>query len=196
MQLFIANPTNQVEIVAYRLEFDREGNANPDRRFQPAKQQDIRPGQQAVVGGDLHPKNVAAIIKQLERYGLVRAGDLGSIKAGQKVSYIAGEGLAVPAAAIRKVERHNMGVKQEEGRERRAQAAVATNELVQTTVNQQFAEQGIPAQAADRTSIGIEQMDEDENQIGPRIEEGFDIAPEGKVGLQNGRPAARKGRRR
>ena len=68
----------------------------------------------------------------------------------------------------------------------------------QRVVADQFAQQGIPAEPTDKTDVTFEQLEQSE--LGEkRIEEGFEIVPEGKVGPKSGRPAAplpRRGRPR
>lgn len=195
--LYIANPTKQTQIVCYRLDYNRKGDEERLRQFQPAKQQEIQPGRQVLLGSkDFHMSQVEDIVQQLEPFGLIASKDVGRLPR-RKVNYLFNVDQPVPSDVMRQVTAHNAGVQIEEGRQRRANAAVATNDLVQQTVQEEFARLAIPAEPADSTSVAIEQLEQTE--LGEkRIEEAFDIVPEGKIGIHSGRPAstAKKGRRR
>ncbi len=194
--IYIANPTNQRQIVSYRLDYNKAGELNENRNFQPAKQQEVPPGGQVRLGaGDFHLTQVNDIVEQLTPYGLIAVKELGRLPAGKKIPYVFNIDLVVPPEAIRRVQQHNANVMVAEGRDRRQNAAVATNEIVQQTVQQQFIEQGIPAQPADTTAVTFEQLEQSE--LGEStIAEGFEIVPEGKVGPRSGKPAARASRSR
>ena len=192
--LYIANPTKQIQVVCYRLDYNRKGELEENRRFQPAKQQDIQPGRQALLGSnDFHMSQVEDIVTQLEPYGLVAAKETNRLPA-KKINYIFNVDQPVPAEVMRKVQAHNTGVAIQEGQERRAKAAVASNDLVQQTVQNQFLEQGIPAEPADSTTVAFEQLEQSEAGE-RRIEEGFEVVPEGKVGPRSGKPAMKAMRR-
>ncbi len=194
--LYIANPTKQTQIVCYRLDYNKRGEEEQMRRFQPAKQQEIPPGRQALLGSkDFHMSQVEDIVQQLEPYGMIAAKEVGRLP-HKKINYVFNVGQPVPSDIMRQVTAHNAGVQIEEGRARRAAAAVASNELVQQTVQSQFLQQGIPAEPADSTTVAFEQMEQSE--AGEKtIAEGFEVVPEGKVGPRSGKPAVRaKSRRR
>jgi hypothetical protein len=195
--LYVANPTNQRQIVSFRLDINRNGEPEQDRRFQPAKQQDILPGQQVPLGGrDMHEKQITSIMDQLRPYGMVQVKDLPMLKAGQRVTYLCNIGLVVPAKDIRAAEMHNRRLKIEEGQQRRAKAAIAVDSTVQQSVEQQFLEKGIDAQPSDSTTVTFEQLDEVEGNEDPKVAEGFEVVPEGKVGAVSGKPAAKSRSRR
>lgn len=193
MRLYIANPTPQRQLIYYRLDYDREGNQKDmNRRFQPAHQQEIAPGSQAQLGADMHKVQVADVIRQLQVYGLVSADEVA--KVGHRIPYIFNLDAPVPADVMRRAQFHNNNVLVEDGRVRRAKAAVASNDLIQTTVHNQFLEHGIPAQPADSTVVSYEQEEQSEAEE-KRIEEGYEVVPEGKRGARSGKFGAR-GRRR
>jgi hypothetical protein len=196
--LYVANPTNQRQIVSFRLDINKSGEREINQRFQPARQQDIPAGQQVVLGSrDMHENQITSIMDQLKPYGLFQVKELGSIKANDRVTYLCNIGLVVPPSAIRTAEMHNKRLKFEEGRQRRANAAIATDATVQQVVEQQFLEKGIDAQPADSTTVTFEQLDEVEGSEDSKVAEGFEVVPEGKIGTVSGKPAARgKGRGR
>lgn len=192
MRLFVANPTPQRQLIYYRLDFDREGNPkDTNRRFQPAFQQEIAPGTQAQLGPDLHKNQVDDIIRQLEVYGIVHASVVKDTR--RRIAYIFNVDAPVPADVMRRAQFHNNNVLVEDGRVRRAKAAVASNNLIQETVHNQFLEHGIPAQPADSTAVSFEQEEQTEMQE-KRIEEGYEIVPEGKRGTRSGKLGMRRRR--
>ena len=66
MRLYIANPTQQKQVIAYRIDYDAAGNLkDTNRRFQPATQQEIQPGRQIQLGGDMHKNQIEDIISTL-----------------------------------------------------------------------------------------------------------------------------------
>ncbi len=193
--LYIANPTKQVQVICYRLDYNKKGESEENRRFQPAKQQPIEPGKQAIIGSrDFHLTQVQDIVDQLAPFGIMAAKDVGRLPF-RKVNYVFNVDMPVPPEVMRQVIAHNSGVQIDEGQKRRSAAAVATNEIVQNAVQNEFLEKGIEAQPADNTSVTFEQLEQTE--LGEkRIEEGFEIVPEGKVGARSGKPAARAKRRK
>ena len=188
-RLFIANVSRQTQIVCYRLDYNKKGDlADINRRFQPAKQQDIPPGRQVQIGGDFHMNQIEDIVSQLQPYGLIGVEDVPRM-AGRKVApYVFNIDRPVPEDVMRRVRDGNSEVKTGEGKLRRQKAAVATNEIVQTTVAQSFAEKGIEAEPPDRTDVSFEQ-EEQSPEGEKRIEEGYRVAPDGK-------PSKGKGSRR
>lgn len=183
MRLFIANPTRQTQVVHYRLDLDEAGGRNPNSRFQPARQQEVRPGRQVQLGGDMHLDQVNEVIDQLKIYGIIGVVDTKRLKAADLnnlrrsvVPYIFNIDQPVPAEAIRTVKDHNEALLVRDGGKRREKAAVASSDLIQKTVAQQFAEAGIPAEPSNRQTFGIEQ--EEQSEAGERpIAEGFRIDP-------------------
>lgn len=191
MRLYVANPTDQSQLICYRIDFDADGKQkDTNRRFQPARQQEIKPGTQAQLGGDMHKAQIDDIVGQLRVYGMVYVSEVGKVGA-TKIPYIYNVDAHVPADVMRRVQFHNKGVMTEDGRDRRARAAVATNELVQHTVQNQFLEQGIPTQPADTTLVSFEQEEQTEHGE-KKIEEGYEVVPEGKRGPRSGKVAAKK----
>ena len=189
-RLYIANVSRQTQIVCYRLDYNKRGEDNIDRRFQPAKQQDIPPGRQVQIGGDFHMNQITDIVDQLAKYGLIGVIDVPRM--GRNVApYVYNIDKPVPADVMKRVRDHNHGALIAQGKDRRQKAAVATNEIVQDTVAKQFAENGIDATPVDRTDIAFEQ--EEQSEAGEkRIEEGFHVAPGGKPG--KGSKGTRRGK--
>lgn len=163
MKLYIANPTRQTQVICYRLDFNKNGERmEADRtRFQPAKQQDIPPGRQIQLGGDFHIHQIEDIVEQLKPFGIVGVVDVPRL-GRQVVPYIFNIDVPVPAEAIRKVQNSNSAILIEDGKTRRAKAAVASNEIVQQTVEHNFRENGIDQKPSEKTTIGFEQLEQSE----------------------------------
>ena len=195
--IYVANPTNQHQLIHYRLEYDRNGEKEVLAQFKPANQQQIGPGQQAMLGdAGLHANQIASIISQLERYGAVKVQDLNRMP-GKKITYIISEGFAVPGDVIRRVSLHNRGALIEEGRQRRIAAAVATDNTVQQAVETSLMEKGIDPDLAkpESTSVAFETVEQPDDVPSDSIAEGFDVVPDGQIGRHSGKPAeAAKGR--
>ena len=85
MRLYIANPTRQTQVVCYRLDYNKRGEPEELRRFQPARQQDIPPGRQIPLGGDFHKSQIEDIVDQLSAYGLKGVVDVQNGRLGQRV---------------------------------------------------------------------------------------------------------------
>lgn len=196
--LYVANPTNQNQLISYRLTFNRHGEAEPERRFNPARQQTIGPGQQAVLGDrDFHAKQVTAIIDQLRPYGLVKYDEVGKLTRQQRATYVYREDLPVPADVMRRVVFHNRHVLTEEGQDRRQKAAVATNETVQAAVERSLLEKGITEQVPpDSTTVSFETVEQPDDLPSDSLAEGYDVVQEGKVGPHSGKPARPRKRAR
>jgi hypothetical protein len=175
MKLYIANPTRQRQVICYRLDFNKDGDPEQLRRFQPARQQDVEPGRQIQLGGDMHQNQITDIVEQLAPYGLIGVVDVPRMQG--RVSYLYNIDRPVPSEALRKVMAHNESVLVDDGRDRRMRAAVATNEIVQQTVSQQFAERGIDEAPTDRTTVSFEQEEQSEAGEKP-IAEGYKVSPE------------------
>lgn len=183
MRLYVANTTKQNQIVCYRLDFDRDGNQkDTNRRFEPARQQEIPPGRQVQLGSDFHPNQVHDIVEQLSTYGLIgvvdvprlRKADLDNLRQGV-VPYVFNLDQPVPQDAMRKVIAHNSAILVDDGRDRRAKAAVASSQIVQDAVQSEFANRGIDDKPSDRFSLAVEQ--DEQSEAGERkIEEGYRVS--------------------
>ena len=190
--LYVANVSNQRQLIHYRLDYDSDGKVQELRRFRPASQQDIEPGRQVVLGPrGAHMTQIEDLVSQLRPFGLIGISDVATLNTTYKVPYVFNVGAPVPSDVMRRVQAHNERTMREDGANRRRKAAVATNETVQHTVEQQFIEQGIPAKPSDVTEVVFEEEEtEDRAAAGhSRVQEGFEVVPEGKVGPKSGRPA-------
>jgi hypothetical protein len=179
MRLYIANCTKQNQVVCYRLDYDNKGELIELRKFMPARQQDIQPGRQAIIGGDMHKTQIDDIISQLRVYGLIGVVDVQKDDVpGRRITpLVFNIDAQVPKNIIERVFYGNQNIMIEDGRERRQKAAVANHELVQTSVSQQFAAVGIDEPPAERMQVSFEQ--EEQTEAGEkRIEEGYTIVPE------------------
>ncbi len=199
MRMYVANPTRQNQVVCYRLDINRDGELKDmSRTFQPARQQDIPPGRQVQLGSDFHIKQIEDIVDQLTVYGMIGVVDLPRIPKpdlanlrGGVVPYIFNLDSPVPASAIRQVLAHNEAVLIEDGRDRRKKAAVASSDIVQHTVANQFAESGIDAAPSDKLAVSYEQ--EEQSERGERrIEEGYKVSAEAPIPPRRGPGRPRK----
>jgi hypothetical protein len=200
-RLFIANPTRQEQVICYRLDFNNQGDRmEADRtRFQPAKQQTVPPGRQVQLGGDFHPNQITDIIDQLKPYGLIGEVDVPRMER-KVVPYVYQIDRYVGHDTFRKVIAHNSGILIEDGKQRRAKAAVASSEIVQNAVANQFQEAGIEPPPIDQVEIGYEQLEQSEAGEST-IAEGFRVdlkttepsqPAAGKVQKARGRPRKNK----
>jgi hypothetical protein len=188
-RLYIANVSTQRQVVCYRLDYGKDGELKDvNRKFEPAKQQDIEPGRQVQIGGDFHMSQITDIVDQLGKYGLIATADVPRLD--RRVHpYIYNIDRPVPRDAMEKVRANNLASLVVQGQERRKKAAVATNDIVQTTVASQFAQSGIEAEPSDRTEVSFEQ--EEQTEAGEkRVEEGFRVVPDS--GARAPAPVAKK----
>ena len=172
-KLFIANVGRQNQVVCYRLDYGKDGELkDTNRRFEPAKQQEIPPGRQVMIGGDMHMRQIEDIVDQLKPYGLIGALDA---PRQQKIATLVFNIVnPVPAKTMESVRDGNAELQTAEGHDRRMKAAVATNDIVQNTVANQFLEKGIPDQPADKTVITFEQQEQ--SDLGEKtIAEGYRV---------------------
>lgn len=185
-KLFIANVSKQIQIVCFRLDYGKDGELkDTNRRFEPAKQQEIKPGQQVMIGGDMHMRQIEDIVGQLQPYGLVGALDAPRLKSVAPLIFNIVN--PVTTKTMEHVRDSNAELQTADGQERRKKAAVATNEIVQNTVAAQFAEKGIQDEPADKTTVTFEQQDQSELgektiAEGYRVEAGAATAPKNKGG--------------
>jgi hypothetical protein len=188
-RLYVANVTKQNCIVFYRLDYDRDGNPVGGTIFRPPTQQQIPSGRQVPLGGDLHSNQIASIILQLQKYGLVNEDELKRCRG--KITWVANVDRPVSAESIRYANDHNDGLKMNEGALRRRKAAVAASSLVQTAV----AGQEAPQPPLQEFELSYEQ--EEQSEAGERrVEEGFRV-PVADSAAPGGPPAEtpRGGRR-
>lgn len=177
-RLYIANVTRQNHVINYRLEFTKSGEVNARQNFQPARQQQIDAGRQNQLGSDFHIKQIEDIIDQLKPFGLIGESDVPRME-NRFYPYVFNIDKFVSERAMRAVRDHNAGIKFQEGVDRRAKAAVAANEVLQSTVANQFAENGINAEPSDQVDVTIEQLEQtEENQT--MVAEGFHLRPGGQ----------------
>jgi len=193
MRLYIANPTQQKQVICYRLDYDKNGNLkDTNRRFSPATQQEILPGRQIQLGGDMHENQIKDIVRQLEPYGLIHVSHVPSV-GRVKVPYVF-DFQPVSADVMRRVQFHNDAALTDDGRIRRASAAVASNDMVQQAVQTQFVQYGIDDKPAESTVVAFEQQEQTEREE-KVIQEGYEIVPEGKRGARSGKFASKSRRR-
>lgn len=155
-KLFIANVTRQKQRVFYRLDYDKEGTKLGQVGTLP-KHQDIDPGRQEAVGGELaHVSQAQTIIDQLSKYGLRPADEVNRLN--RLTPYIYSLDKPVSRAAIEKAFQFNQGNLAKEGKDRREAAAIAAGNLIDS----------------DEAKISIEQVTESELG-GDQITEGYTV---------------------
>lgn len=178
MRLYIANTTPQVYEINYRLGF----NAPGETKFYPARRQTIPPGRQVVVGdGKLDAHEVEAVVAQLSRYGMHAVEDVKRGRLASKVPLIFNVEQPVPKFAIENVRALNHSILLEEGRQRRARAAVAANDIVADAVAKEFADAGVLKEPTQNVSVEFERAPDEslESETDLRIGEGFRIGEGG-----------------
>lgn len=184
-KLYIANVTQQNQIVYYRLDLLSDGARDGRLVIPPKMTPPIPPGRQMPIGGDLHPDQIGSITDQLRPYGLFAQVDMNRLPRGKKVSYIFNIDREVSAEAIRAAHAHNTGVLVEDGKARRKRSAVAASDTVARTV----AESSPVNAPMTGFDISVEQV-EDDPAGGSRLEEGLRVA----VGADAAPEAPRGGR--
>lgn len=184
VKLYIANCTRQNQELYYRLDLDDEGAR--ETQFRPANKQPIAPGRQVLVGGKAFlMTQVESIIKQLSVHGMIAVMEVP--RARNKAPYVFNIEKPVPESIIRDVMDINAGVLTVDGQVRRKQAAVAVNDLVSSTINEQFAAHGIPKEAKQTVDVEFEQLEQSEAGE-RRIEEGYRVREGAPEKRGRGRP--------
>lgn len=126
-KLYIANCTNQNQIVSWRLDFTADGSEIARTSFRQPRSQAIRAGSQLAIGGELpHLHAAEVIVQQLNHFGLRSADEAKYGRLGNaRVPYIFNIDRPVSQDQIRATFAHNERVLIEEGRDRRKKAALA-----------------------------------------------------------------------
>lgn len=124
MKLYIANCTQQNQVVFYRVP------ENPSPR-----QQHIDIGGQVQISGDLNPFQIEAIISQLRPYGMVAVDEIDRAKPFIGLCYSVDKPVKVDF--ILRAHKHNADVLTELGKQYRQEAAVATNQAIEGTLQGQ-----------------------------------------------------------
>jgi hypothetical protein len=166
-KLYVANTTNQRQIVMYRLDFNSQGEADPNDRFRAARSAVIEPGRQIVLGGDLHIRQIESIIDQLSRVGGLGINEVARPPGETTVAYLLSTEKPVSEHHIRSILAHNQGFLRAQGAERRAAAAVAANAAVEMHLQEPLPE----------FKLEIEQQapDPGDPDPGKLLEEGFTV---------------------
>lgn len=172
-RLFVANCTRQNQEIHYRLDLDETGRIDERRRFQPAKRMTIAPGRQVALGGDLHMTQITDIIDQLRPFGLIGVVDVPRMKS--IAPYVFDIDKQIQPFTINSVMAVNAGIHVQDGKDRRARAAIAVNETVAATVSHEFAANQIPKEPEQEVEVEVEQLEQSEAGE-KRIEEGYRIS--------------------
>ena len=135
--MYVANCTRQNQIVYFRIDFDTKGSR---QAISPPKQMPIPAGQQVMLTRDQHPDAVKSIVDQLTIYGMKGMLDLQRGDLGDKViPFLFDLGRPLKLSAIKDVMDHNHRVKIFDGKKRREDAAIASNNMLERTVEAQLA---------------------------------------------------------
>jgi hypothetical protein len=119
----------QDQSVCYRLDFDKQGNFDPEDKYRSYRQEKILSGYQIPIGGDLHKAQLTSIIDQLKVNGMCKFDEVSKTKSFT-VPYIYREDAEVPNEAIRRQRDINNGVHTKQGSDRRKAAAVGVSQAV------------------------------------------------------------------
>jgi hypothetical protein len=180
-RMYVANCTNQVQTIFYRLDFTDRGTENRNARFQAPRQQSVQPGRQIQLGSDFHVRQIEDIVSQLTPFGLI-----GTVDVPRQTGYaplVFGLDRPISEDVLNNVKATNEGFLVEQGKLRRQRAAVVVNDAVQNRIKAELDAKGITdVGAPDSVQLTIEQQEQSENGES-RIEEGYVIdkkAPPGK----------------
>lgn len=120
MKLYIANTSQQVQNLQYRL---------PETRS--PMQQTLEVGQQKMIGrNDMSQLDIDAVVAQLSVYGLVAANEVDRQMIGKAVPYIYSVDKTIPTSLMHRVIMHNRGILVARGKEQRLEAAIATSQTI------------------------------------------------------------------
>ena len=131
MRLYVANPTRQKQPLYYRLNYGRDG-ALREQGGNPPIRQEIPPGRQESIGGDLdHLSQADDIVNQISKYGAVSFTELDRV--GERpIAYVYGVDRPVPSKLIEKAYYHNQAVLLKDGAARRKAAAIAVSSFIES----------------------------------------------------------------
>lgn len=167
-KLYIANCTKQNREIQYHLHLKVDGgrlvSTDPAPVNRMAARQTITPGRQDIIGAvDLPPWQIESVIRQLTPHGLVANDELYSpAHRGKMIPLVYSLDRPVSRDVIMYVMDSNAGHLTEEGRHRRVQAAIATNETVVSAVNQTLAQNQIDADVKTTVDVEFEQVEQSE----------------------------------
>ena len=156
MKLYVAVTVRQKQRIFYRLDIDPSDGSIRSQAGVLPKHQDIEPGKQAAIGGDLYPGQVDSIIEQLKVFGLMPADEVNRLT--KLTPYIYSKDRPITRAAIEKAFNHNQAVLSKQGKSRREEAAIAAAVAINS----------------DEAKISIEQVTESELG-GESIAEGYTV---------------------
>lgn len=166
MRMFVANASRHIQNFQYRVP------ENPQVR-----QQNIPIGGQIQISGDINIKDVEAIIKQHEKYGLISVDEIASTTKLASLCYQLDK--PIHPSKIEHLSNRNIGVLQDRGHEQRKNAAI----VLATQLGAGMKEQGM-----DMESVEVK-LTEDDGHLArdrrsktgdDRMEETTVITPENK----------------
>lgn len=179
MKLYIANVSQQIHTVNYRLP------ENPKALSQP-----IGAGAQILVANrELTDKEIDSVIDQLSRYGLIGVEDVKNSR--KQFPWVYSVGKPVPADIMRLAVFRNIGVLSEKGQKARMAAAIATNNAIDNMADAE----NLPAVQALSMSVEEEKPGDIERAEGEKpIAEGvrMDLTDGGKGNKGRGSSKTRR----
>jgi hypothetical protein len=130
MRLYVANCTQQIQQFMYRVP-ETDGAMAGGMRVQP-----IEIGQQIAVTGDLNKIQVDSIINQHKKYGLIPVEEVDRNRAFAGLCYSIDK--PVPVNKLLYVMQVNRTVLDLRGKKTRLEAAIAVNQQVENTMDDQL----------------------------------------------------------
>ena len=127
-RMYVANTTNQAQTIMYRLTTDRKGDVVENAKFREAYKETLPPHGLKLLGGDMHPVQIAEIEEQLRVYGMHSVKDIRDGNLVGVVPYI-WNFEPIQEDDVRRVLQHNAKSHVEIGKQRRMEAAIAAAKI-------------------------------------------------------------------
>lgn len=183
MKLYIGNATKQHQDFVYNVPIPGTD------RFRAIGQR-IEIGQQVQISGDLSRARVDDIIQQHARYGLVAVTEIEYVNDFVGLCYSVDT--PIRADKMHRLMLHNVGVLAERGREIRKESSIASNDHLESTLN----ESGHPANLKfSEISIVEEDADRRNNNDSP-MAEGYRVQRGARQNPNQPPPPSRRSRRK
>lgn len=172
-RIYIANCTNQHRQIAYRLDYTVDPHGNRvNTGLLPYKTENIPPGRQLPIGGDLPGDALEEIVKQLTPYGLVAMLEMKRAQVRGPTPMVFNIDKPVPRAVMDDAQHHNAGILSVAGKARREAAAIASNQALADTV----AGQGFPdVKEPGKFEVEFEQTNRDDNYADANLIDGLRV---------------------
>jgi hypothetical protein len=129
-KLYVANATTQNQAFSYRV---------PDEHptgglvYSKNRTQEIPPGRQIAISGDLSSAQIDAIIEQHRKYGLLKVDEIG--RQSTHIHIVASVDRPISASRLEEVMKNNLVILKERGKQMRKLAAIQTHEETAGNMN-------------------------------------------------------------